>query len=696
MMGIVQASGVAATAFAPERPYQWWPTLSDQLSAGRSFPEAFAAAAEAATGDLDGALLCADDALLSANRRVRPDVVVFEFRGQAPIRVTPGEVPDLLEFGKSPTDEAAPDQAAPAVQESTESVARFVQHRLVVFDEGTPPAATPFDRANLPAGAIDGDAFYVNRWHVLAVRIAPETPEAPKWKSADVALPEEDLPPDDEGHMLAFVLSEPTYARTPQVQTVFLPRRGASTIATFQFYLLPQEPRANNDWPPFVGRLMVLHENRILQTLLLEGTVVSPGSRRQTLEHEPPSLRVEGVVRPLDAGLDGRRRYAEAMLFNHTTAGDRTMTRVAGSRATLIRLDGLDALMTNLRTIWDESPWEQEDAWALDSTNAATLLVKLAQHGRDLHKAVVQDEELDGRLVNGRLPLQVIKASDDYHLPLEICYERPAPATHAKLCPHASAALASGRCHDQCRPDQARDIVCPIAFWGLNRVIEWHGYEKRDRDGMPGAARFAVQSEPTPRRGPLQPLRALVFGASHKIPRANLEKLRRGLTAVTAKPPTRARSWKTWRSMVRTKKPGALLLMVHTDLVNLMPSMEIDNQLLDPPDIDWPDVKAKEDGEPPLVLLLGCGTGTADVPFQKLPAKFRRSGAAIVVSSIAELLDTHAPRLAALIAEELASVPPEPRTFGDVMLAVRRRAVAREGLPIAMALIAYGDADWLL
>jgi hypothetical protein len=440
---------------------------------------------------------------------------------------------------------------------------------------------------------------------------------------------------------------------------------------------------------------MVLHENRILQTLLLEGTVIAPGEP-QTLEHKPPSLRVEGVVRPLDAGLDGRRRYAEAMLFNHTTAGDRTMTRVAGSRATLIRLDSLDALTRNLRTIWDESRWEQEDAWALDGTNAATLLVKLAQHGRDLYKAVVQDEELDARLVNGRLPLQVIKASDDYHLPLEICYERQAPGTHAKLCPHAATALASGRCHDQCRPDQARDIVCPVAFWGLNRVIEWHGYRKADRDALSGAARFAVQSEPTPRQGRLQPLRALVFGASHKIPHANLKVLRRGLATLTARRPTRARSWKTWRCVVRNRKPGLLLLMVHTDLVNLMPSMEIGNQLLDPPDIDWPDVKAQEDGEPPLVLLLGCGTGTADVPFQKLPAKFRRSGAAIVVSSIAELLDTHAPRLAALFAEELASVPPEPRTFGDVMLAVRRRAVAREGLPIAMALVAYGDADWLL
>lgn len=48
--------------------------------------------------------------------------------------------------------------------------------------------------------------------------------------------------------------------------------------------------------------------------------------------------------------------------------------------------------------------------------------------------------------------------------------------------------------------------------------------------------------------------------------------------------------------------------------------------------------------EPPLVLLLGCGTRYADVPNQSLAAEFRMSGAAIVgISTLAELFPTATP-----------------------------------------------------
>jgi hypothetical protein len=94
-----------------------------------------------------------------------------------------------------------------------------------------------------------------------------------------------------------------------------------------------------------------------------------------------------------------------------------------------------------------------------------------------------------------------------------------------------------------------------------------------------------------------------------------------------------------------------------------------------------------------LVLLLGCGTGVSEVAFQSLPAQFRRKGAAIVVSTMAELLNVHAPRLAAIILAELGKSPRKRRTFGEVMLAAKRTCMI-QGLPIALALLAYGDADW--
>ena len=101
----------------------------------------------------------------------------------------------------------------------------------------------------------------------------------------------------------------------------------------------------------------------------------------------------------------------------------------------------------------------------------------------------------------------------------------------------------------------------------------------------------------------------------------------------------------------------------------------------------------KAGSSPPLVLLLGCGTGVADAAFQTFPAQFRRKGAAIVVSTMAELLDNHAPRLAAKIIAEIAKKGGKKRTFGEIMLSVKRRCLL-EGLPIALALMSYGDADW--
>src|SRR6202012_4150187 len=110
---------------------------------------------------------------------------------------------------------------------------------------------------------------------------------------------------------------------------------------------------------------------------------------------------------------------------------------------------------------------------------------------------------------------------------------------------------------------------------------------------------------------------------------------------------------------------------VHTELLEDLPSMAIGRNLLAPPYVDIKHVLRKG-GSPPLVLLLGCGTGVSDVAFQSLPAQFRRKGAAIVVSTMAELLDVHAPRLAAVILTELAKPARRRRTFGEVMLAAKR------------------------
>ena len=70
------------------------------------------------------------------------------------------------------------------------------------------------------------------------------------------------------------------------------------------------------------------------------------------------------------------------------------------------------------------------------------------------------------------------------------------------------------------------------------------------------------------------------------------------------------------------------------------------------------------------------------------------AGAVIIVSTIATILGRHAGPAAAAIVQELKAQEGNTNTtFGDVMLAVRRRLLA-DGIPMVLGLTSYGDADW--
>jgi len=97
---------------------------------------------------------------------------------------------------------------------------------------------------------------------------------------------------------------------------------------------------------------------------------------------------------------------------------------------------------------------------------------------------------------------------------------------------------------------------------------------------------------------------------------------------------------------------------------------------------------------PPNVLLLGCSTGTSVVEFEDVAAAFEARGAGIIVSTTSDVFGPVASRLAGYLVEQLGALT-DGQTFGDVMLGVRRRALA-DGVPMVLCLRAYGDADWQL
>ncbi|HVU36074.1 MAG TPA: hypothetical protein VHE61_21715 [Opitutaceae bacterium] len=581
---------------------------------------------------------------------------------------------------------------------------RRLQHQLTTADPRLPVP----DRGPLVAGQV----------YELAVRIGPT--EA-GWGEAAVAFPEQELPTAEGGHVLTVVFSEPHSLPEPQVETIFLPRNGASSTCTFSF-----TPKAAPDW--FEGRLIVLHANRVMQTALLRMPVKPAGTAETTLRDAAKGgagFQVEATVRGFDAGGgycpaepppsggagEGRpAEYGPALILNHTTDGEARATRVTALRASTITLVGVEAIVENIKLTWDAADWESPRKFRkYDAPEVAVLLGNLAVQGRLLYDAIVEDGEHDDAVLRERR-LQVVAARPEAHLPIEFCYSRQPPeyGHPAPFCPHARTILAALAAGDAAGPpgggavpagcpgptcpvaDDGK-VICPLAFWGLSRVIEWHRFDHPD-GAAPRAGDFEVRSDPTPRERRLKPLTSVLLGASELIPNDALDTLRARIAALALPAPKSVASWAAWKQAVAETGPSLLVLMVHVQKTRPRTALELKADLMD---YVYPAHVQKPDGCQPVVLLLGCGTGVMEIPSQSFTAQFRRKGAAIVVSTIAELLDVHAPRLAERIVTELAKPSASGRTWGDLMLAVKRRSLL-EGEPIALALLSYGDADWTL
>lgn len=559
--------------------------------------------------------------------------------------------------------------AVTALESIQKDIARFMQHQLV-------------DVTNLAVNDLLGSVLTAGHVYRLRVRIGPQADE---WRSAEKSFPEGELPQTDSGHHLVVVLTEPKHLPKPQVKTIFLPVAGTSTTCDFHFSISPE-------YDLFEGRVLVLYQNRVLQTALLRSPVYRPPAQVPEGQLE---FTIEGVVRPLAAGLNGRTAYDTAFVFNHASDGEWTATRMSGLQAATISLAGVKESTENIMRLFNASDWEGKSFDRLDAEETLKLLCTLALHGAQLYRTLAKDMQVPERLLNSE-HIQAIMAREDYHLPIELCYQRRPPKSTATLCAHAEKQFRNGelgvKCLETCTTkEQESDYICPLAFWGLNRVIEWHQYRPKDAKALVGGD-YRLQNEPTPRKGQIKPLQQILVGASDRIQAKDVDQFNHFVQNDLKVQPVRVLSWDKWEDEIENPQPRTLVLMVHTEIKQNTPSMEINGEFLDPPYIDENQVVAPG-AEPPLVLLLGCGTRYADVPNQSLAAEFRMSGAAIVISTLAELLDSHAPRLARAILAEVAKPSMSQRSFGEVLLAVKRQSLLA-GLPIALALVAYGDADW--
>ena len=242
-----------------------------------------------------------------------------------------------------------------------------------------------------------------------------------------------------------------------------------------------------------------------------------------------------------------------------------------------------------------------------------------------------------------------------------------------------------------------RQHVCAMRFWGVRKVIErqmfnqWTAPEKS----------YVTAAAPSPLQECIGRAEIRLFASSERA--ANFEggpdairQLEARLKVLASDQVFAAQSWDEWRRRVHEHGPRLLVLVPHVDVSPAGEVLEIGaSDMLTNAEVDETVVGSANQV---MVLLLGCETAAASVRYANFIAQFRHAKAAIVVGTIMPVRGRHAAPMAAALIELLDQRWKETSkvaTVGDVMAQARRRLMA-QGLPAGLALVAFGDVDWLL
>lgn len=585
---------------------------------------------------------------------------------------------DDFAMAAPPGDEApaamAPDETAPdetphdAGAGEAPSEPRYVHAQVAAPDAAQPPAQ--------PVRLEPGREYRVHV-HIGADRGGDIV-------RANVALDESQLPESDQGHdlTLAWVpLSEAMHAvggrarPAPESATLHLPRTGDTATVAFTLHC-GEHPQA------FRARLLVLHENRVLQTLLM--TADADGRY---------ALAQENVYAP---GFTSGSRGVPAdiaIVVNDNPQGVSGITTIAGASVDFHEPAGMKAALAALRKAVGENVVAAvgaEDA-TLGSADNLRLMIRLAKHGATILGEIEQWWP-EVRDVAGSARVQVVEAVTEAFFPVEFLYSGPSPRPDAALCPNAAAALASGgdAVHAGCAHRDSSRHVCPAAFWGLSKCIERHAHAQT-------VHRLAV---PTPGEECIGPFQSALVAASQiaeaemKGPAGVPAQVGKFITSVT-----QAASWDDWEAGIAQHHPDLLLLLPHTGVSTAdpsIPSLEISSKYLDADNIEALHVRAAGHPRPgPLVMLLGCHTSAAQVDFLASVARFLRNGAPVVVGTLSVIHATQAGLLASRLLAATTAPGHVATRFDEALLQVKRELLAA-GHGVAFTLVAYGHSSWRL
>lgn len=494
----------------------------------------------------------------------------------------------------------------------------------------------------------------------------------------------EQLLPDADGHLLTMTLFAPAHMEQPVVETVYLPREGDSLPCRFSFETSAELPR-------FEARITIAHLNRVLQTYLLTGA-----------PDEAIALTPEMAAAADWQGLRLQEPYGATIVLNRMQGRHHAVMQ-AGYKVLAFSLEGLNDAMTQMESKLDSSQWDSPDFKGLKAKGSGRLILYLAKHGHHLLETMKQyapagraGQAFLKNLLNAD-PVQVLAANLGARLPVELFYANPHPEDDAKLCPVYDGEPDRRSC-EGC-PHADRNHYCPLGFWSLRKVIEWHDFEAAKLRQQEFAPReFAVQTaDEVLRRDRLRKVRRALVGVSSKAGMVEPESVERLIERMRAAgiDPVLAADWEDWTAKVQEEEYRLLVLLPHTSKNDFDEEcLEISGRTIASGRIDKTHVAS---GSPPgpIVLLIGCNTENLGIPFRNFAVKFMTGGSAIVVSTVSHVLGRHAAPLAAELVEAIVEAQVDRQaTFGSLMRDVRRKWLRSDLPPISLSLKCYGDARW--
>lgn len=484
------------------------------------------------------------------------------------------------------------------------------------------------------------------------------------------------------------------------------PNRGKAQIQSRTFVMSTGElPPANfkivtgSDSDEYRARLLVMHRNRVVQSILFTAVISEIALTGPHLQ-----LIVENDVKPDLSYLLNGSPFDLSLVLNHNDEDQAGVIAVRRNRVSFrepagnfeTSMDSIRTILWSLNSAWD--PYEEHDPEHLEDQ-----LRNLARHGNILRDALFGAEPdlavFTAPVVykpDHPLRLQVVEAKAGSYLPVEFFYDFPSPRADARLCAKYRLGDFPNATCTGCQDRGSRNIICPIGFWGVSRVIE-----RRPKDAsLPTGANYQC-SEPLGERQRLVLTAQALLGSSEKVLPADEEEIS-AILSRRGKAPLQAECWTTWEGHIQAIGPSLLVAVAHTetDLVSKILSLEIRKSRLLVCDIESELVRRQVE-ENPVVVLLGCQTKFADEPLQNAAARFKQKGAALVISTVATMRGAQAPACMAALIDEIdkasgMSTPQRKKgmaTAGMVILRAKQKLLG-SGHAIGMCLTGNGDAEW--